>query len=224
MASIVLCGCRLAIVVFLLSCDVSAAFSFSRAKNSGKSSPDLRSIKCSNGSGDTATTMPPLRDYLQDIPSSELASLVRPAPQDPSGTFSHALEILASIQVSPSCNRRAASALLHSCQSIEGSESDAETSLEDYRSVYAAQLAMCEVESANSVKPQSCDMLMTTSKGNAARAGNIRKDRLMSCLQSLESRPQWWTSYSNNRQNAAVMCQAARIDIEKGKHEIWRLY
>ncbi|GAM34197.1 nuclear membrane fusion protein [Talaromyces pinophilus] len=35
------------------------------------------------------------------------------------------------------------------------------------------------------------------------------------CLRGLESRPQWWTSYSNSRQNAIVICQAARIEIEK---------
>lgn len=150
-------------------------------------------------------------------------ALVRPAPIDPSGTFTHALEILASIQASPSCNRVAASTLLDSCHSIEGSEPDAEASIEDYRSIYAAQLAMCEIESVNSVKPQSCDQLVTMAKGKSKGLRKIRKDRLSQCLQSLESRPQWWTSYSNNRQNAGVMCQAARIDIEKGNSRIFGL-
>ncbi|OKL55663.1 hypothetical protein UA08_08963 [Talaromyces atroroseus] len=35
------------------------------------------------------------------------------------------------------------------------------------------------------------------------------------CLSGLESRPQWWTSYSNSRQNAIVICQAARVETEK---------
>ena len=150
----------------------------------------------------------------EEGPNADLVALVRPMPQDPSGTFSHALELLASIQTSPSCHRIAASMLLDSCHSIEGSESDAEASVEDYRSIYAAQLAMCEIGSANSVKPQSCDHLVVKSKSKAV--GNVRKDKLSQCLHSLESRPQWWTSYSNNKQNAGVMCQAARIDIEKG--------
>jgi hypothetical protein len=38
---------------------------------------------------------------------------------------------------------------------------------------------------------------------------------LEQCLRSLESRPQWWTSYSNNRQNAMIICQASRIETEK---------
>ncbi|KAI9925205.1 hypothetical protein MW887_006125 [Aspergillus wentii] len=41
------------------------------------------------------------------------------------------------------------------------------------------------------------------------------KEVLGSCLKSLESRPQWWTSYSNSRQNAVVICQAARVENEK---------
>lgn len=150
-------------------------------------------------------------------------ALVRPMPEDPSGTFTHALELLASIQTSPSCNRIAASTLLDSCHTIEGFEHDLESSIEDLRSIYAAQLAMCEIGSANSVKPQSCEALTTGARTNSKGAGSIRKDELSQCLQSLESRPQWWTSYSNNRQNAGVMCQAARVDIEKGKIYIFLL-
>lgn len=150
-------------------------------------------------------------------PDAELMALVRPAPDDPSGTFTHALELLASIQTSPSCNRIAAATLLDSCHSIEASDHDPETSTEDFKSIYAAQLAMCEIGSANSVKPQACGVLTTVTQSKSKGAKKVRKDQLSNCLQSLESRPQWWTSYSNNRQNAGVMCQAARLDIEKGK-------
>ncbi len=160
----------------------------------------------------------------QLAPNAELMALVRPMHNDPSGTFTHALELLASIQTSPSCNRIAASTLLDSCHAIEGSERDRETSIEDFRSIYAAQLAMCEIGSANSVKPQSCEALTTAARIKSKGARSIPKDQLSKCLQSLESRPQWWTSYSNNRQNAGVMCQAARVDIEKGELCKFQLY
>jgi len=161
--------------------------------------------------------VPSIEEQAQIAPNAELVALVRPMPNDPSGTFTHALELLASIQTSPSCNRIAVSTLLDSCHSIEGSEHDVETSIEDFRSIYAAQLAMCEIGSANSVKPQSCEALTIATKSKLKGARSVRKDQLSQCLQSLESRPQWWTSYSNNRQNAGVMCQAARLDIEKGQ-------
>lgn len=124
------------------------------------------------------------------------------------------------MQGSPSCNRLAASTLLESCQTIDGSIRDAEDFLEDMRSVYAARLAMCEIVSAGSTVPQPCkslDVSPGTNVHQTSGSKNIRRDQLGLCLQSLESKPQWWTSYSNSKQNAIVMCQAARVDIEKGK-------
>lgn len=88
------------------------------------------------------------------------------------------------------------------------------------RSVYAARLAICEIVSAGSAIPQACKSLDVSSEMNIHQTSgfkHIRRDQLGLCLQSLESKPQWWTSYSNSKQNAMVMCQAARVDIEKGK-------
>ena len=149
----------------------------------------------------------------------DLAALVRPIPDDQSEIYSHALQLLSALQGSPSCNRVAASTLLDSCHSIDGSKQDAELSFEDARSIYAAQLAVCEIESAESSIPQCCRALVPVLDSKVhkrAPQGRMRKGHLSQCLQTLESRPQWWTSYSNNRQNAVVMCQAARVDIEKG--------
>ena len=113
--------------------------------------------------------------------------------------------------------------LLDSCHSIEGSGHDVDTSAEDLQSIYAAQLAVCEIGSADSIKPQSCNSLSMMAKDKSKGLKSIRKETLRQCLKSLESRPQWWTSYSNNRQNAEIMCQAARIDIEKGRCESLKL-
>ena len=151
-----------------------------------------------------------------------LMALVRPTPEDPSGAFGRAMELLASIETSSSCNRIATTMLLASCRSAEGSDHDVDASLEDLRSVYAAQLAMCEIGSASSIKPQSCDSFSIMSEGKPNGVNTIRKDKLIDCLKSLESKPQWWTSYSNNKQNAGVICEATRIDIEKGKYYSYR--
>lgn len=78
---------------------------------------------------------------------------------------------------------------------------------------------MCEIVSAESSMPDSCRSLVPVFDSKAHKPlsqKSIRKGQLSQCLQILESRPQWWTSYSNSRQNAVVMCQAARVDIEKG--------
>nr|XP_001394658.2 hypothetical protein ANI_1_2190094 [Aspergillus niger CBS 513.88] len=126
----------------------------------------------------------------------------------------------------------AVSKLVSSCQSI-GGESDQpdphiSTTLEHIRSIYAARLAICELNEAGAAVPTTCQsitMRMPQKKGifrlpsgykthfNAAET--VTKGQLESCLRSLESRPQWWTSYSNSRQNAVVICQAARFENER---------
>ncbi|KAL9030393.1 MAG: hypothetical protein Q9196_001473 [Gyalolechia fulgens] len=159
-------------------------------------------------------------------PDTDLTVLLKNSPESQSQVYGHALQLLESLRVSPSCNRLAASALIHSCQSIDGSNTETEKSLEDLKSIYAAQLAICEVTDTGSRPPGPCEPFSpnkdfqpghklshdTSRHGGTA---NELKARLSSCLQSLESRPQHWTSYSNNRQNAVVMCQAARMHIEK---------
>ncbi|KAL8708891.1 MAG: hypothetical protein Q9225_007536 [Loekoesia sp. 1 TL-2023] len=159
-------------------------------------------------------------------PDTDLTILLKRSPDSQSQVYAHALQLLESLRVSPSCNRLAASALIHSCQSVDGSNLDTEESLEDLKSTYAAQLAICEITDAGSRPPGPCEPFVPNrdyqpsqklNKGSNRHGGvgNALKGKLGLCLQSLESRPQHWTSYSNNRQNAVVMCQAARTHIEK---------
>lgn len=160
-------------------------------------------------------------------PDTDLTVLLGSSSDSQSHVYTHALQLLESLRASPSCNRLAASTLIHSCQSIDSSTSETEESQEDLKSVYAAQLAICEIKDAGSKPPATCDpflpdkhsgvsgKLAHSSDQNGGVASALRR-KLGLCLQSLESRPQHWTSYSNNRQNAVVMCQAARIHIDKG--------
>lgn len=122
----------------------------------------------------------------------------------------------------PSCNRIAVTRLLASCQSIEGDghaqQLDVPATLDRARSIYAARLALCELEDAVTTIPEACSSLRVTTRPpylEADSLDSISWDVVERCLRVLESRPQWWTSYSNNRQNAIVICKAARTEIEK---------
>ncbi|KAF6230869.1 hypothetical protein HO173_010985 [Letharia columbiana] len=198
MASTLKCNCCLAIVVvLLLLLPRSKAFGFSKSRTRVDSASKER------------------RPFA---PDQDLTALIRHEPVDQTGIYTHALQLLSSMQSSPSCNRLAASTLLDSCHTIDDWNRNAEDSLEDIRSVYAAQLAMCEIVSAGSAVPQACRSLDVSRGTNVQQTSgfkSIRSDQLGLCLQALESKPQWWTSYSNSKQNAMVMCQAARVDIEK---------
>lgn len=162
------------------------------------------------------------------IMTDESKLLLRPHPSDKSGYYSRALQLLESMEAAPSCNRIVANNLLSSCKGIEGSPTHQEAALDDTKSVYAAQLAMCEIASTGVAIPSECKLLTPPSDKeglkqlsgpNAAKFGGAMKiysRHLRQCLKALESRPQWWTSYSNSRQNTVLLCQAVRIDIERG--------
>ncbi len=146
--------------------------------------------------------------------------------------FTEAVQLLESMNSSPSCNRVAATRLVTSCQDLGGKGStdpDTNQALDLIRSVYAARLAICELEGAGAAVPQPC-IPVTVPLPSPSPAGFkffrrfkpmdcdetiLPRQDLEQCLKSLESRPQWWTSYSNNRQNAIIICQASRIEAEK---------
>ncbi|KAL8652902.1 MAG: hypothetical protein Q9210_002416 [Variospora velana] len=90
-------------------------------------------------------------------PDTDLTVLLGSSPDSQSHVYTQALQLLESLRASPSCNRLAASTLIHSCQSIDGSPSEAEESQEDLKSIYAAQLAICEIKDAGSKPPATCD-------------------------------------------------------------------
>ena len=155
--------------------------------------------------------------------------------------FSNALRIIHSMELSPSCNRLAALTLINSCQSLDMSakgSSNAKTKgeliLDEVKSEYAVRLAVCELNGAKVNIPRECAVFIPSSyacgksrfRSLFTRQESRSHDELcypeaassqiIQCLRALESRPQSWTSYSNAKQNAVVMCQASRDAIERG--------
>lgn len=175
-------------------------------------------------------------------PTLNLSSLIQQPQLQRSSLFSHALTIIQSLETSPSCNRLAALALINSCQSLDmpsGKHAEAipgtESILDEVRSEYAARLAMCELSGAKATLPTPC-LALLPSRSRCGKKGRLNvmgflghkesenlcltqvsEQEMKACLRSLESRPQWWTSYSNARQNAVIICQASRDAVEKGE-------
>lgn len=145
--------------------------------------------------------------------------------------FSEAVQLLESMTTSPSCTRIAAMRLVTSCQSFGGNanaDEEPQEALDHIRSVYAARLAICELEGAGASAPTPCLQVTLSPPISKSRfsfmsspgvpdssTSLVTRELLEPCLKALESQPQWWTSYSNSRQNAIVICQASRIEIEK---------
>ncbi|KAI9835945.1 MAG: hypothetical protein M1819_001843 [Sarea resinae] len=175
--------------------------------------------------------------------TAALMSLIQASDAHQPEVFGAAMKLLDSMKSASSCYSRATATLLTSCQSLEGSApnegplvSGSEATLDEIKSTYAARLAVCELLGAGTAVPPNCSPMipphqskakpkfgffsgggspLTTTGGEIVPYPLVDDKHLRQCLKSLESRPQWWTSYSNARQNAVVMCQAARTGVEK---------
>ncbi|KAL3470755.1 hypothetical protein BJX99DRAFT_41406 [Aspergillus californicus] len=172
---------------------------------------------------------------IEDV---DLISFVKARSQGDDDLFTQAIDLIESINSSPSCNRIAAKKLVTSCKSmgrkLDPSESNTPLDLDHVRSLYAARLAVCELRGAGAPVSSDCHDVnaLPSQKGFSRFFSNQNlelsddnpavKKALQSCLKSLESRPQSWISYSNSRQNAVIICQAHRAENER--EEIFELY
>lgn len=133
------------------------------------------------------------------------------------------------VQTAPSCNQLAAYQLLTSCKGLEVGVDGTETPvlLERVKNLYAARLAICELESAHAVIPTICQDIMSISLSDLTREEQPRLNRLwhgrdcvdakvlQPCVKALHGKPTSWTSYSNNRAQAITMCHAVRDHLER---------
>ncbi|KAF2418265.1 hypothetical protein EJ08DRAFT_65038 [Tothia fuscella] len=151
--------------------------------------------------------------------------------------YSRAVNILTGLESAPSCHRVATLTLINSCQSLERSTAT-EVALYETREEYATKLAMCELDGAKATISSHCTDFVPSEKacrkqksgGFFSRSRQVVDDvqgkvcypevtrrHVKSCVTALQSKPQWWTSYSNALQNVVVVCQASRSAIEKDK-------
>lgn len=113
-----------------------------------------------------------------------------------------------------SCKTKATQQLLNSCSAKDGIQARDGRSAEELdrvKSQYAARLAVCELQEAESPpKLPHCSAL-----GSSEPAGLVDRTKLAVCLRELQNEAVFWGSYTNNWQNVGYMCQVARTEIEK---------
>jgi hypothetical protein len=140
-----------------------------------------------------------------------------------------AYALIDEVKGAPTCNQLAAYQLLTSCKTLEVGTDGTESPvlLERVKNLYAARLAVCELQSAHAVIPAQCKEVMSISLGDLASEDQPRLNRLwygqdrvdakvlQPCLKALHDRSTSWTSYSNNRAQAITMCHAIRDHLER---------
>lgn len=158
-----------------------------------------------------------------------------PLPESIESVFA----IIRSVEDLPVCSKVATAALITSCA---GMNTDPETTVDNYieqaNTVYAARLAVCELVDASVTIPSECNDFVPTRKTTGKRSvyswlrpdgpsepithyqdyEEVTEKSLQSCTKALGAKPQFWTSYSNSRQNAVVMCHAMAASVQKGKY------
>lgn len=173
-------------------------------------------------------------------PTANLDTLFHYTTSRNQKVISQAVDFVVSMQTAPTCTRMAASHLMNECKLLEHApdfaKSRPEAYLDNVKTEYAAKLAVCELLSAqspsNAVPPLHCDILVPSSRA-CSKGGwwsqvpidsdkqcypEYKEYQYSQCLKTLQSSPQYWTSFSNARQNAVVMCQASRDAIERENH------
>lgn len=143
---------------------------------------------------------------------------------------SHVAELLRIMNNKPACHKVATHQLITFCKSIKEDTTNPRPSveaLEATKSIFAARLAICELREASASIPSQCKPLFSISldisdgstrnplRLSSSAAEQVSSADLRACLRALEARPQSWTSYSNGRQDAALICDASRADIKK---------
>lgn len=171
----------------------------------------------------------------------DLASILQDPPIQQHERMSEALQIIHPIQSGPRCHYHATLNLLNDCKFLESASTDggddSESALNQYETVYAARLAVCELMSANAFIPPDCKVVTPTREACVkkrrgygswfATQEELKEDKLCypeapdtkqfkRCMKAIFAQNQAWMSYSNARQNAVVMCHASRDVIEKG--------
>ncbi|KAK6003362.1 hypothetical protein QM012_001207 [Aureobasidium pullulans] len=147
------------------------------------------------------------------------------------------IDTMHKVEKLPSCQKLASQTLLNTCSEIDHATSldnnkGIDVMLERSKSIYATRLAICELMDANANIPPSCSTFRPVEHGSkfngfrgfivngrftrptAPRVFEDNQD-LDQCSASLSSNPVWWTSYSNARQNAVLLCHSMRAELEK---------
>jgi len=154
-------------------------------------------------------------------------------------TVKNTFEIASIFANAPSCELIASAALAYSCSSIDISHGNL---IDHVKTVHAARLAICELHAAQVEIPRQCTTFIPRpdSYKKIETRGFLKDGRLANtnllypkydaeteahtqeCTAALHKTPQYWTSFSNNKQTGIDICQAVQSGAQAG--ELGSLY
>ncbi|EXJ95161.1 hypothetical protein A1O1_00280 [Capronia coronata CBS 617.96] len=183
------------ILVNLLLADVAQAKSFLKA--------DLAWIGMRKANDDL---QPNLTDLLA----------FRDPNQDP--VLKKAMVVIDNLATRSTCHQSAAAQLLITCKAVGkdlAEEQGKHELLERGKSVYAVRVAVCETGEGRAAIPASCESVVSVPRRSDQGIEVVSGKLLSTCLEALMGEHYYWTSYSNNRQDANTLCQAGSLEATR---------
>jgi hypothetical protein len=174
---------------------------------------------------------------LIDRDFNEGLTLMLKEPLQQHAIVTKAVNIIGSMRNAPTCNQMAIKGLINNCKSLDSSSANVETGtnvvLDQVKVKYAARLAMCELQSAQAAIPKACSILLPSPQACMKGGWGSYFSReeppeakfcypettgvqFKRCMDVITEKGQYWTSFSNAKQNAVVVCQASRDFLERG--------
>ncbi|KAK8157780.1 hypothetical protein BKA80DRAFT_312207 [Phyllosticta citrichinensis] len=179
-----------------------------------------------------------------DVYSESLVDMLLRAPVYEPQVFEVAQKRIRDMESSPACQQLATTTLIDSCQSLDlmagsDSHSASQNLMDVIKKEYSARLAVCELQGIKDGVPRECspfvpsvdacrssqprgffDRYMKQKKGGPRRLcyPNFTQQELKTCANALFNHPQRWTSFSNARSNAIIICQASRAAVENDEY------
>jgi hypothetical protein len=145
-----------------------------------------------------------------------------------SAVIHKALKAIEDLNRKQFCHRFAASMLLDNCKSTSELQSSTpsydvaeEERRESYLRMFAISLTLCDIEALQRPLPRHCERfgqnaLMSVKKnGGGLDSLQVRDADINRCLKEIGADQSTVVSWKFNQQSAAVVCQVARMDIEK---------
>lgn len=125
------------------------------------------------------------------------------------------MQVVDALATQSTCHQAAAGQLLVTCKGVGvnmAKEDGRHELLEKAKSVYAVRVAVCETGEGRADVPSTCKPILDIPQRLEHEIDVISSRTLAPCLGALMEEHFYWTSYSNNRQDANILCQATTLE------------
>ncbi|CAK3900572.1 Hypothetical predicted protein [Lecanosticta acicola] len=126
-------------------------------------------------------------------------------------------KILSEIDTRPPCQRMAYKRHAQLCRSFDATQSGTFRRAEEVvmaQNIFAIRMTQCQLEQAEQTLPDVCSPILELAVDHSMPSNHVK-----ACLNGI-----WreggnpWTTYTQEKQNGLVVCQAMRPDMDKAEH------